>query len=221
MKAYLIRGPRIIKQLEEATYADLETNTMRFVPPSKKRQHATDPIQIQQIQLIPAPPSGTLEAQAIALSNGNKYQPIIFFNNVAYEREDTPQNITFTGADAQEYHVQPISLRTNNCKVRCTCLDFRWRFSVQNQEKDALYGPGPGIYQKVPGSTRPPNNPQGVPGLCKHLLKLAIELRNSGIVTAETIATTPAPRTEPEPTPEPTPDTEPAEPIEPTEPEPR
>lgn len=182
MKYKLIRGPRILKQLEEASYADLEQNTMQFQPPSDKRQHAVNPIQVQQLELVAANQSGTLEARANIQSGGNKYQSIIFFEGVDYQDEDTPQNITFTGADKQEYHIAPISLRTNNVKVRCTCLDFRWRFSVQNQENGSLYGPGPGLYQKT--SNRPPNNPQGVPGLCKHLLKLAIELRNSGVVTA-------------------------------------
>ena len=223
-KYWLIRGPRIIKQLEEATYADLENNTMKFTPPSKKRQNAIDPIRIVQMQLVAAPQSGTLEIQGVAQSDsGNKYQSILFFNDVVFEEGDTPQNMSFTGADKQDYHIQPISLTTNNCKARCTCLDFRWRFAIHNQENDALYGPGPGIYQKAPDSNRPPNNPQGVPGLCKHLMKLAIELRNSGIVTTGPTAPSPAPRPEPEPVEEPEPETpEPVEepPVEEPEPAP-
>lgn len=181
-KYQLIRGPRILKQLEEASYADLENNTMQFEPASSKRQFAVNPVQIQRMELITADQSGTLEARGTANSNGNTYQPIIYFEGVEYQEEDTPQNVTFTGADSQEHHIMPIALRANNAKVRCTCLDFRWRFSVQNQANDTLYGPGPGLYQKT--SNRAPNNPKNVPGLCKHLLKLAIELRNSGIVTA-------------------------------------
>lgn len=180
-KYHLIRGPRIIQQLDEAPYAELERNTMQFIPPSEKRQFAVNPIQIQKVELIPHAPSNALEARGAAMSNNNQYQPIIFFLEVEYQDEDTPENITFMGADGEEHHVAPISLRTNNCKVRCTCLDFRWRFAMHNQKTDTLHGPGPDLYQKV--SNRPPNNPRGVAGLCKHLLKLAIELRNSGIVT--------------------------------------
>lgn len=177
----LIRGPRIIQQLEETTYADLERETLHFIPRTKKRQFAVTPVQIQNIELVPFNQSGALEARATANSNGNTYQPIILFQGVEFQDEDTPENVTFTGTDGQEYHILPIQLRTTNVKVRCTCLDFRWRFSVQDQKADALYGEGPGLYQKV--SNRPPNNPRNVPGICKHLMKLVVELRNSHLVT--------------------------------------
>lgn len=184
-KFNLIRGPRIIQQMlaEAATYNELERNTVNFVPPSTKRQHAVDPIQIQQLELIPAKQSGQLIVKSIAKSGFKAYEPTMVFENVQFEDEDSPQNITFRGVDGQDYHIRSISLHSNNVKVRCTCLDFRWRFAVQNQQRNALFGPGPGIYQRKIGSNRPPNNPQHVPGLCKHLLALAEELRNSRIVT--------------------------------------
>lgn len=176
----LIRGPRILAQLDERSYSELERNTNNFVPPSSKRQHAVAPIQVQQLKLVAAEPSHTLEATGTIKSGANTYQSIIFFDGVRYAPEDTGNNVTFMGADSQEHHMEPIKLNIANAKVRCTCLDFRWRFSMHNQQKDALYGPGPGAYQKK--TNRPPNNPQQVPGLCKHLLKLAQELRNSKIV---------------------------------------
>ena len=181
-KLNVIRGKRILDQLNEAPYAELERNTLQFQPPTQKRQHAVNPVQVQQMALVPYAPSNALEVRANILSNGNQYQSIMFFEGVEYQEEDSPENVTFTGADNEEHHIVPIDLQRNNVKVRCTCLDFRWRFSVHNQEADALHGPGPDIYQKVPGSTRPPNNPGNVPGVCKHLMKLAIELRNNQIV---------------------------------------
>jgi hypothetical protein len=179
----LIRGQRIIQQLQfldEATYAELERNTVQFQPQSKKRQFAINPVQVQTMQLIPHAESGTLEARAQVNSGGNKYQSIVVFTGVVFQEEDTPQNITFKGADEQDYHILSISLQQTNVKVRCTCLDFRWRFSVQNQEADALWGNGPGMYQKK--TDRDPNNRRNVPGLCKHLMKVAIELKNSNLV---------------------------------------
>lgn len=180
-KYQLIRGQRILNLLnEEATYAELERNTMQFTPPTKKRQFAVNAVNIQNLETVPAPQSGTLEIRATAQSGANQYQPIMLFSDVEFQEEDSPENVTFTGADSQEYHMMPISLTNHNVKVRCTCLDFRWRFSMYNQKTNSLYGPGPELYQKK--TQRPPNNPQGVPGLCKHLLALAIELKNNRLV---------------------------------------
>lgn len=179
----VIRGQRIIQQLEkldEATYAELERNTMQFVPHTNKRQYAVNAVQVQSLQLISYVPNRMLECRADIISSGNKYQSIIVFGDVVFQDEDTAENITFTGADNQEYHILPIQLQRATAKVRCTCLDFRWRFSIYNQEANALWGDGPGVYQKT--TNREPNNPRKVPGVCKHLMKVAIELKNSRIV---------------------------------------
>lgn len=175
-----MRGPRILKQLEEATYSELERNTMQFAPPSEERQHSMGPIQVQQLELIPYTQSNALGVRGQINSSGNKYQSIILFMDVEFQEEDTNENITFTAVDGNEYHALPINLQQNNVKVRCTCLDFRWRFSIYNDKAGVLYGEGPGVYVKK--TDRPPNNPKGVPGLCKHLLKLAVELKNSGVI---------------------------------------
>lgn len=180
-KFKIIRGEKLLQILSEMTYNELERNTLNFTPPSTKRQHAMDPVQIQRIELMAARPSGVLECTGMVNSGGNQYQSMMVFRDVVFEDEDTQSNITFTAADNQDYHIQPISLSHNNVKVRCTCLDFRWRFAMHNQKHDALHGEGPDLYQKK--TNRPPNNPGQVAGLCKHLLKFAVELRNSGIVT--------------------------------------
>ena len=176
----VIRGQRILNLLNETTYAELERNTMTSFPNTKGRQFAVNPIQIVNLELIPHDQSGGLEAKGIANSTGKQYQPQMLFTEVEFQEEDTPENITFEGPDGSEFHILPISLSNNNVKVRCTCLDFRWRFAIWNDKDGSLYGPGPGVYQKT--TDRPPVNPRQVPGLCKHLLKLAIELKNSNIV---------------------------------------
>jgi len=176
----VIRGQRIINILNEATYGELERNTMAFIPTSKKRQYAVNPVQIANLTLIPYAHNNALECKALAHGETGHYEPQMVFNEVQYEDEDTPNNITFMGPDGQEYHIQPISLAQNNVKVRCTCLDFRWRFAMYNDKAGSLYGPGPGVYQKR--TNRPPNNPRGVPGLCKHLIKLGVELKTERVV---------------------------------------
>lgn len=176
----IIRGSRVLDLLNETTYAELERNTLNFEPDSDKRENVVGAVQVTGLELLPYVPNGALEAQAEINSGGNKYQSIIFFRGVDFQDEDTPQNVSFTGADGQEYHCQPISLHQHNVQVRCTCLDFRWRFSIYNQKDGSLYGEGPGVY--IPKTNRPPNNRKGVPGLCKHLIKVAVELQQTGLV---------------------------------------
>lgn len=179
----LIRGARIeqqLEQLDEATYAELERNTMNFVPASKKRQWVVNPIQVTKMEISPARESQTIIIQAEVNSNGNLYAPKMTFDGVIYEDGDQDNNVSFTGSDGEEYHIMPIELNKANCKLACNCLDFYWRFANQNHSAGSLDGNPPGAYQKK--TDRAPVNPQNVPGVCKHLLKLAIELKDNGIV---------------------------------------
>jgi hypothetical protein len=179
-----IHGSRIATQVldEDSTVDDLSTNVDRFVPPSKRRQHATQPVQISQLVYIPAPESESLKIKAEArnFESGKKYTPVIAFNDIAFEEEDTPQNVTFTAVDGAKYHVAPINLRRHTCRVACNCLDFYFRFAVWNFNDNSLEGPKPPPYVKK--TNRPPVNPQRKPGLCKHLLKLIQELKHSRLV---------------------------------------
>jgi hypothetical protein len=180
----VIRGQRIIdqlQQLDETTYQELEKQTWGFLPSSVKRQYAVDPIQITQLKLIPYINSNTLQVEAVASSAGKKYDPVILFSGVVFEDTDEGDNITFVGSDNDEYHISPIRLAENTVKVSCTCLDFRWRFALWNNKDGSLLGPPPGPYKKK--TNRPPVNPKRVPGVCKHLMKTVIALKQSGIVT--------------------------------------
>ena len=190
-KLKLIRGSRINQQLEietallteESTLRVLDTNTRQFQPPSAKRQHATGPVNIVQVQTIPFAPSGELKVETVARSgeSGKTYHPILMFQDVQYEEADTDQNVSFTGHDGKEHHIQPISLAKNNVKVRCDCLDFYYRFFPHNNADKSMYGNVPRPYVRKT-NTRPPANPQKVPGLCKHLLAAAEALINTGLI---------------------------------------
>ena len=180
-KLKLIRGKRIQNQLDEdMSINDVEAKTRQFAPQTQGRQNATGPVQVQNMELMASDQSGVLEVQAVINSSGNHYQSIMVFSGLDYQEEDAPDNVTFTGADGQDHHISPISLTAQNVKVRCTCLDFRWRFSMAHQEKGTLHGPGPELYQKK--TERAPNNPNKIPGVCKHLLSLAQELKQNSIL---------------------------------------
>jgi hypothetical protein len=184
-----VRGARLLQwaeedeKLDEVTLSDLERDTVSGFPNTTKRQHATDPVQITQMKLVPARPTGDLICDAEAKSGPKTYDPKILFLDTIFEDEDTRTNVTFTAVDGDAYNIQPISLTRSNCKVTCNCLDFRWRFSVWNDDRGALYGKPPPPYQRKT-ETRPPANPNRTPGICKHLVKLTQALRQAGLVTS-------------------------------------
>lgn len=177
----LVRGARILQWLEEAPYTDLERGTLQFTPPTKKRQHATGPVQIARMVLHPAPQSGVLEVRSEAMSEGKKYTPAITFEGVEYQEQEQPWSITFKGADNNDYNISPIPLRNQNAKVYCNCLDFYWRFATWNAKANSLMGEPPRPYVRKT-NTHPPANEKQTPGLCKHLLRLAQELKQNRIV---------------------------------------
>jgi len=187
MEFRIIRGARLLQaikeleQLDERSYTGLQQSTLRFQPPTKKRQYATDPIRITKIELIPAVPSKILKVEGTAQSGQKTYDPIMQFSDVEYQDEDTNENVTFVASDGEQYHIVPISLMRNNVKVKGNCLDFFYRFATYNFVDGSLYGQKPPPYRRKT-TTRPPANLLKIPGLCKHLIKLGQALKQSGLV---------------------------------------
>lgn len=177
-----IRGERIIQFLQETPYMDLERNIVTGFPGTTKRQHAVDPVQIVQLNLFPSVQSKTLIARALARSGAKKYSPEVMLLSVEYQPEDTPDNITFKANDGDDYHIAPVDLRQNDCKVRCDCLDFYFRFAYWNHNDGSLYGGAPPRYVRKTAN-RPPVNPARVPGICKHVIKCMMALSEAGLVT--------------------------------------
>lgn len=184
---YLIRTERLLKSLEEATITKLQQDTVRGFPGTQARQNSLDIIRVVQKSYVTFTLQGFLLVKSLVDNQGRKYNPEIMFENVEYEDEDTPTNITILSTDNEYHHFQPIVLAQNNARVRCTCLDFFYRFAHNNYKVDSLYGELPPKYQRVLGpygerSKRPPVNPLKVPGLCKHLYALVTDLQREKIV---------------------------------------
>ena len=180
-KLKLIRGARIVQQLlEKSDFLDLRQNIERGFPDTKKRQHATGPVHIVKLRLQPFIKTNNLKVDGDAKSDGKNYNPEILFHEVEFEEDDTDENVTFVGSDGEEYHVIPLHLADHNVKVRCDCMDFRWRFAMWNATDDSLIVNPPPPYRKK--TDRPEANPQRVPGVCKHVLKTIERLHDTKVV---------------------------------------
>ena len=60
------------------------------------------------------------------------------------------------------------------------CKDFFFSFAFYNYNAGCLYGPRPKMYKRLT-TTRPPRNPAGIIGVCKHIYNAWAILRNSGM----------------------------------------
>lgn len=165
----------------EMTLYQLDRSTINGFGP--EREVRANRVQVNKVTFTPSQgKSGTqLNVSAnIRGTTGLPYVSTIVFQKVQTEPEDLPTNITVKGTDGQDIHLTSVSLNGSNVQVRCTCLDFYWRFAVWNHRKNSLYGPPPDPYVKT--TERPPVNPSQKPGVCKHLYKLIQKLKGQGIM---------------------------------------
>lgn len=182
MEYRLIRGARILQQLDEdSTATQLRNNIVTSFPNTKKRQNATNEVNVTSIQYVPFVGTKMLHVKATTQSNGNAYHQSLQFLRVGFESNNTPENVTFTGSDGREYNIQPIPLASHNVKVRCNCLDFYHRFAMWNFNDNSIVGRAPIPYRRKT-TTRPSVNPDHVPGMCKHLLKVIDRMRSDGLI---------------------------------------
>lgn len=181
MDLKIIRGKRILQQMiQEASYGTLDANTRSKMPPTTKRQHVVPKQYVQTLTLIPALPSKSLKVETTVKGETSNYNTILQFDNVSFEKIETTKNVEVTGVDGKKYYIKPINLKSNNVKVHCDCLDFKWRFSLWNLRNNSLYGQAPSPYTNK--SNRPPVNPLKVPGVCKHLIKTVETLQETGLI---------------------------------------
>lgn len=187
----IIRGARILQQIEQeesleerSNYQELERRTISAFPRTRKRQHAVHPVQIIRTDFTPYLGTRNLLVRAQARSgtyNNVFYKPMLFFNEIQFEEEDSNENVSFKASDNKDYHIQPIDLSDNIVRVRCDCLDFYFRFSPWNFSNDDLFGPKPRPYVRKT-TTYPPVNPTRSPGICKHVMKLVLSLRDARLL---------------------------------------
>lgn len=168
--------------LLELTYNKLLTQTKQAptIKDSPRDQNANK-VQIQEVNLIPSLQNKTLTAKARTRTSDKFYETIIVFSGVQYFDEGGHGRQEIQAMDGSTYFIDPIRPYKSNVKVRCTCLDFYFRFSVWDQRDDALTGDPPEPYHRKTDSY-PPVNPSKVSGLCKHIIKLTNYLKQQRII---------------------------------------
>lgn len=165
--------------LLETSVEQLLSQTERAFPETSKRQHATDTTAVVNIEMIPQ--KGKLLVKGQVRGSQNKiYDIIIQFLKVKYNPPEDRDRVTFV-SNEQTYAIEPIATQQVDCKVRCTCLDFRFRFALDNHSDGSLYGSKPPAYHPKPGSNRGAANPTHTAGVCKHIITFVESLREANL----------------------------------------
>ena len=159
--------------LNDSSINDLYYSTVRAFPRTQKRQHSIDLVKITEIKWTPYLGMKTLFIKGLAQSEEShkEYTPIIVFKNVIYHNENTNKYVKIIANDNKEYIFEQLDYNENDVLVRCQCKDFFWRLQHTDYVDHSLYSKNRKKYEARinPGSA----NPLELPGMCKHLLKLA------------------------------------------------
>lgn len=165
----------------ESSLGGLFDGAVQAFPRTSRRQHSTQTVRIEHVDWVPFVGLGTLFVKGHANNEGRKSEPIILFKKVRYGGEGGGR-VPVMSSDGRKIWIERLSFAETDALVRCSCADFRWRFAHWNAADGSLYGRGPGKYEAHvrPGSS----NPSESPGACKHLMRMAKILRESGVLAA-------------------------------------
>lgn len=109
------------------------------------------------------------------------YKVIIVFNKVDYiDSEDEDHTVKAIDHDSRytkEVWMVPIS-RSNEVRIRCSCLDFYFRSAYYCWKENVLYGVKPKPYKRKT-TTWPSVNEWQEPMMCKHLIAVYNQIKDS------------------------------------------
>ena len=165
-------------KLWESSFNDLYDNIETAFPHTTRRQHATQPIEVENLRWVPFKGMKTLFIRAAVRNEDRHYSPMVLFKKVNYDITENP--VSITASDGRIYEFDKILLQKNPISLRCECSDFYWRFQHWNKLDKSLYGPDRKPYERKTGHL-PPANPSELPGMCKHCIKMIETLKESGI----------------------------------------
>lgn len=164
--------------LLELSLSNLRNNVRREFGP--EREQRSNRVGITNYQVIPSVQDKTILIKAKVVGEEKNYDVQVRFINAIFAQELRPDFTEIKAMDGQTYFIRKFTSAQTQAKVRCSCLDFYYRFSLWNHNRKSLEGDPPPPYIKK--TDRAPANPNKVPGSCKHIIKFITFLRTEGIV---------------------------------------
>lgn len=164
--------------LLELSLSNLKNNVARNF--GKSRETKSNRIQVSNYQVIPSVSDRTVLFKARIVGEESNYQVQIRFINSTFADGEQPGFTSVKAMDGRDYFIKQYTAAQAQAKVKCTCLDFYYRFSIWNHGNKSLEGDPPPPYVKR--TDRAPVNPNKVPGACKHIIKFMTFLKGEQIV---------------------------------------
>ena len=100
-------------------------------------------------------------------------------NPVAYT-----QILEFNNLDDPEADI--VDLDKVKFKCRCSCRNFYFMWGYWDKQNNALSGPSQKKYTRKT-LTRPEVNPSHLPGMCKHIIRLLIVMKENKVVKGSSL----------------------------------
>lgn len=152
------------------TFSDLLTNTYNLLPDAIHKGRA-----------------GTgMRVLAFKVTNfkGTKTKKI--FSTVKSQERPVSytQILEFNGIEDPENAIPDLDKVLFKC--RCSCHNFYFMWGYWDKQHNALTGPGQKPYKRLT-TTRPEVNPQHLPGMCKHIIRLVISMKHEKLLIGGSI----------------------------------
>lgn len=150
---------------------------------TEKRHNVVGEVGDPKMTVTPNPQMKELLVSAKVPSSDQKtsYNTSILFKNVNFMPMPPGGQMTIGSylitnpRNGQKYYLDQLSTHGHDVQVNCNCADFRKTFSKLNAQHGALLGDPDG------GTVR---NPNSVPGMCKHLMRVVQKLMDRGILNS-------------------------------------
>ncbi len=168
---------------EDLNINQLHQNIQRGFPKTKKRQHVTHEVNVNNIhfKIDTNQKILSINANTSTSGTGNKHTPMLALKDVNFQAPQSGQNVEIQGADGQKQSITPVKLNINNVMVACDCEDYIKRFAPYNVQNNCHLGQPPAPYTRKT-TTYPEVNPKHLPGMCKHIIKIVEVLKQKHIL---------------------------------------
>lgn len=138
--------------------------------------------QVKDFSFTIAPGIKSVYYRTTVLGDNDSYTVHIQLFDINFSKEEQKGWIK-SSISGKDWWFKPFDI-ISRCKLKCQCMDSRFMWEYPMYKKASLIGAFR-KYKRVPGSNRPPKNPDNIPGFCKHIWsaihKIKVEGHLSGI----------------------------------------
>ena len=168
------------------TWDKLAKNSARLNPKTRGVNYPATP-KFERILILPyvGTKSCLVKLQAYGVTQANNlHQVTLLFNDceiLTGEQDVSLWDYFKIDYKNEVYYVKKFDRLRNPLTSRCTCKDSFFSFVwYQYYKGHCLYGPPPKLYRRKT-TTRPPRNPNGYIGICKHVYNAWDYLKREGL----------------------------------------